>query len=75
MSARTHNEYCGYDIQIDCHLVREHHVWTATYRITRASDGALATYGVISGQFLSPEDASAGAKDAAEFWVDRQAQI
>ena len=75
MSASTHSyEYCGYNIRIDGQLKPEDHIWTATYWITRASDGALATYGAIAGGYLSPEEAAAGAKKAAEFWVDRQAQ-
>jgi len=73
VSATTHRsyEYCGYNIRIDRYRQRkDQHTWTATYRITRASDGALATHGAIAGVYLAPEEAEAGAKKAAHFWVD-----
>jgi len=48
------------------------HTWSATYRITRATDGAVATNGAVAGGYLSPEEATAAAKKAADCWVDRQ---
>ena len=75
MSSTTNSyEYCGYDIRIECQLRPEDHKWTATYWITRVSDGALATYGAIAGGYLSAEEAATGAKKAADYWVDKQAQ-
>ena len=75
MSATTHSyEYRSYKIRIDCHRQPKDHTWGATYRITLASDGTLATNGAIAGLYLSREEAKAGAKNAANFWVETQAQ-
>ena len=73
MLSTTHSyAYCGYQIRIDCYRQPMEHTWSATYRITRATDGAVATNGAVAGGYLSPEEATAAAKKAADFWVDRQ---
>ena len=77
MSATTHSsyEYRGYNIRIDRYRQpQDHDLWTATYRITRASDGALATHGAIAGVYRLPKEAEAGAKNAAYFWIETQVQ-
>ena len=74
MLSTTHSYgYCGYQIRIDCYRQPMEHTWSATYLITRATDGVFATNGAVAGGYLSPEEAEAAARKAANFWVDRQA--
>ena len=67
-------EYCGYQIRIDCYRQPVEHTWSATYRITRATDGAVTTNGAIVGGYRSPEEVAVAAKTTASSWVDREAR-
>ena len=62
-------EYCGYQIRIECLRQPMEDTWSATYRISRCADGAVATNGAVAGGYLSPEEAEAGAKKVANFWA------
>ena len=71
MSAAHSYEYYGFNIRIACYRRPKDNVWMATYLIKRATDGPVATNGAAGG-FFSPEEAEAGAKKAAHFWVDNR---
>ena len=68
-------EYWGFQIRIDCYRQPMEDTWSATYRITCRTDGAVVTNGAVAGGYLSSEEAEAGAKKAANFWIDRQEQV